>query len=143
MALRTVRSRDTAGHPGLIGTFLTLCADLSALVAARLSLFVKESKTALVQILVLAACAVAAILFFSFGYIFLVASLIATLARLTQLSWIWIALFAAGVHFLLALICLLVARSRMIKAPFPELTAELTKDREWLSNLDSTSRPMN
>jgi hypothetical protein len=65
------------------------------------------------------------------------------LARLVQISWIWIALIAAGCHFLLALICLLIARTRMIKPPFPELSAELKKDREWLKNLDVTSRSTN
>ena len=143
MALGTVRPRDPAGHTGLIGTFLTLCADLAAMATARLSLFFTESKSALLQIAVLLGCVIAALLFFSFGYIFLVASLIVALARATQVSWTWIALCAAGVHFLLALIALLIARTKMIKAPFPELSAELKKDREWLSNLDNTSRPMN
>jgi uncharacterized membrane protein YqjE len=143
MALQTVRSRNPAGHAGLIGTFLALCTDLALVVEARLALFVKESKTALVQILVLGACLFAAILFFTFGYIFLVTSLIVGLAQLTDVSWIWIALMAAAVHFLLALVCLLVARTRMFKTPFPELSAELKKDREWLSNLDRTSRSPN
>ena len=141
MALLTVRSRNRAGNAGILGTLLALCADLAALVESRLSLFVKESKTALVQLMVLGACVFGAVLFFTFGYIFLLASAVVGLARLTHLSWIWISLIAAAVHFLLALISVLVARSWMFKPPFPELSAELKKDREWLSNLDRTSRP--
>ena len=113
-----------------------------AMATARLSLFFKESRSALLQVAVLLGCIVAALLFFSFGYIFLIVSLIVAVAQAAEVSWIWIALGAAGVHFLLALIALLVARTKMIRAPFPELSAELKKDREWLSNLDNTSRPM-
>lgn len=143
MTPQTVRSRNPAGHAGLIASLLALCTDLAALVAERSALFVRESKSALVQMLVLTACFAAALLFVVFGYIFLVASLTITVMRLTQLSWIWIALFAAGVHFLLALICLLIARSKMRERPFPQLSTELKKDRQWLSDLDRTSRSTN
>jgi uncharacterized membrane protein YqjE len=143
MAVQTHRSRNPAGHGGLIRTLLALFADLAALVECRFALFIKESKTTLVQVIVLVACLVAALLFFTLGYVFLIASIVMALARLVQISWIWIALIAAGCHFLLALICLLIARTRMIKPPFPELSAELKKDREWLKNLDVTSRSTN
>jgi hypothetical protein len=32
---------------------------------------------------------------------------------------------------------------KMLKAPYPELSAELKKDREWLKNLDVSSRSTN
>jgi uncharacterized membrane protein YqjE len=34
----------------------------------------------------------------------------------------------------------LVARTKARKAPFRETAAELKKDREWLKNLDETTR---
>jgi hypothetical protein len=96
-----------------------------------------------VQIVVLLACLLAALLFVALGYIFLVVSAIFGVARLAEISWIWIALIAAGVHFLLALVAVLIGRTKMLKAPYPELATELKKDREWLKNLDISSRPTN
>jgi uncharacterized membrane protein YqjE len=143
MAVQAVRARNPAGHGGLIRTLLALAADLAALAETRFALFVKESKSTLVQIVVLIACLLVAVLFFALGYIFLIASVVVAVAHFAQMSWVWIALIAAGCHFLLALIALLVARTRMIKAPYPELSAELKKDREWLKNLETTSRSTN
>jgi uncharacterized membrane protein YqjE len=143
MAVETVRARNPAGHGGLIRTLLALVTDLAALAESRFALFLKESKTALFQMVVLVACLLAALLFVVLGYTFLIASVVVAVAQLAQLSWVWIALIAAGCHFLLALIALLIARTRMIKAPFPELSAELKKDREWLKNLETTSRSTN
>jgi uncharacterized membrane protein YqjE len=143
MAFQTLRARDPAGHGGLIGSLLALVADFAALAESRLALFVRESKSALVQIILLAAFLFGAILFISLGYIFLVVSVVFGVAHLVQISWIWIALIAAGAHFVLAIVSLVIARMKMLKAPFPELAAELKKDREWLKNLDASSRPTN
>ncbi|HEY4282071.1 MAG TPA: phage holin family protein [Chthoniobacterales bacterium] len=140
MAFQTVRSRDRAGHGGLIGTLLALVTDFAALAETRLALFARESKSALVQLIVLAACLIAAILFGTLGYIFLVVSVVFEVARLFETSWVWIALIAAGAHFLLAIGSVVIARLKMLKAPYPELSAELKKDREWLKNLDASSR---
>src|SRR5438477_6844959 len=140
MAFQTAGSRDPAGRGGLIGTLLALVTDFAALAESRLSLFIRESKTALVQIVILLACLVGAILFLTLGYIFLVVSAIFGVARLAEISWIWIALIAAGVHFLLAVVAVVIAGIKGFKAPYPELSTELKKDREWLKNLDVSSR---
>src|SRR4051812_49962614 len=124
MAFQTVRSRDRAGHGGLIGTLLALVTDFAALAETRLALFARESKSALVQLIVLAACLIAAILFATLGYIFLVVSVVFEVARLFETSWVWIALIAAGAHFLLAIGSVVIARVKILKAPYPELSAE-------------------
>jgi len=141
MAFQTLHSRDPAGHGGLIGTVLALVTDFASLAESRLALFVRESKSALVQLIFLVACLLAALLCVFLGYIFLLVSVIFGVARLVQTSWIWIALITAGAHFLLAIIALVLARLKTKKAPYPELAAELKKDREWLKNLDTSSRP--
>lgn len=141
MAFQTLRSREPAGHGGLIRALLALANDFGALAESRFALFVRESKSALVQIIVLAACLIGALVFIGLGYIFLVVSVIFGVAHLVGTSWIWIALIAAGVHFFLAVAAVVFARLKMVKAPFPELTGELRKDREWLKNLDASSRP--
>ena len=46
------------------------------------------------------------------------------------------------VHFLLAVVALLIARAKMLKPPFPELSAELKKDRQWLKNQFRSARKM-
>jgi uncharacterized membrane protein YqjE len=136
-------SRNPAGRAGFLTNLLALANALAAFAESRLALFTRESKSALLQLLLLVACLVAAILLFAFGYVFLIATAIVGLARATQISWEWTALGAAGVHFVLAIVFLLVARTRMTKHPFPETSAELKKDREWLRHLDQTSRPRN
>src|SRR5437016_13774036 len=143
MAGETMRSRNPAGHAGLLSNLLALVNALAGFIESRFALFAKESKAALTQLLGLAACLVAALMLFSFGYVFLVASAVVGVARFAQVSWLWTALGAAGIHIALALVCLLIARSRMTRPPFRETTAELKKDREWLKNLDETSRPAN
>jgi len=44
------------------------------------------------------------------------------------------------VHFIVAMILLLVARSRITKPLFRATLTELKKDREWLKNLDATNQ---
>jgi uncharacterized membrane protein YqjE len=143
MAGDTMRFRNPAGHAGLLHNLLALVNALAGFLESRIGLFAKESKTALVQILVLLACIVAAAVFALFGYVFLLASAIAGLAHALHISWIWITLGAAGLHFILALVCVLIARSRLKKSMFEATAAELKKDREWLKNLDKKSPSTN
>ena len=141
MAGETMRARNPAGHAGLFNNLLALVNALAAFVESRFALFTKESKEALLQLLILAACLIAALMFFALGYLFLIGSLVVAVSRAAQVSWIGVTFAAAGLHFLLALIALIIARTRAMKRPFRELSAELRKDREWLKSLDQTSRP--
>ncbi|PYL64755.1 MAG: hypothetical protein DMF25_06005 [Verrucomicrobia bacterium] len=143
MADEATRSRNPAGHAGLLDNLLALLNALAVFFESRFALLAGDSKAALVQMFALVACLLAALLLFTFGYIFLIASAVVGLAHLARISWLWIALAAAGVHFVIALVFLLVARSRMTKPLFRATAAELKKDREWLKNLDTTSRPRN
>jgi uncharacterized membrane protein YqjE len=143
MAGDTMRFRNPAGHAGLLHNLLALVNALAGFLESRIGLFAKESKTALVQALVLVACVAAAAVFALFGYVFLLASAIAGIAHALHTSWIWITLAAAGLHFILAVICLLIARSRMKKSMFEATAAELKKDREWLKNLDKKNLSTN
>jgi hypothetical protein len=73
----------------------------------------------------------------------LVASAIVGLANALGVSWVKISLAAAGLHFLLAFICVLIARSRMKKPMFEMTSTELKKDRAWLKNQDKKSHSTN
>ena len=143
MAGDTMRFRNPAGHAGLLHNLLGLVNDLAGFLESRIGLFAKESKTALVQVLVLVACLTAAAVLALLGYVFLIASAIAGVAYALDTSWIWIALAAAGLHFILALVCLLIAYNRMKKSMFEATAAELKKDREWLKNLDKKNPSTN
>jgi uncharacterized membrane protein YqjE len=134
----TTRSR-AAGPGGFIGSLLALLSALVGFVETRAALVAQESKAAVIQFAILGICLVAALMLFGFGYIFLVASVIVGVAHLAQVSWLWTALAAAGVHFLLALVCLIIVRSKMTKPLFQATAAELKEDREWLRHLGTTT----
>jgi uncharacterized membrane protein YqjE len=143
MAGETMRFRNPAGHAGLLHNLVSLLNSLAGFLESRIALVAKESKTALVHLLVLVACLAAAAFLALFGYIFLVASAIAALAHAFHISWVKIALMAAGLHFVLAFVCVMIARSRMHRSMFEMTSVELKKDREWLKNLDKKSPSTN
>jgi uncharacterized membrane protein YqjE len=143
MAGETTRSRSRAGDAGLFNSLSALISALVDFFQSRAALIAKESKAAVVQCIILLICLAAALVLFLLGYLFLIVSVIAGIAHAAHVSWAWIALAAAGVHFFIALFCLLIARSRMTKPMFGATSAELKKDAEWLKNLDTASRPEN
>jgi uncharacterized membrane protein YqjE len=143
MAGETMRFRNPAGHAGLLHNLVSLLNSVAGFLESRVALFAKESKTALVHVLVLVACLAGAAFLAVFGYIFLVASAIVGLAHALHISWVKMALIAAGLHFVLAFVCVMIARSRMNKSMFEMTGVELKKDREWLKNLDKENRSTN
>jgi hypothetical protein len=72
-----------------------------------------------------------------------VTSAVVGLAHAFGISWVKIALAAAGVHFVLAFVLVMIARSRMRKPVFEMTGAVLKKDREWLKNQDKKSHSTN
>ena len=143
MAGETMRFRNPAGHAGLLHNLVSLLNSLAGFLESRLALVAAESKSALVHVLVLVGCLAAAAFLALFGYLFLLASIIAGLAHAFHVSWIKITLIAALLHFLLAFICVMIARVRMHKPMFEMTGTELKRDREWLKNLDKQSRSTN
>jgi uncharacterized membrane protein YqjE len=138
MAGETMRFRNPAGHRGLLGNLFAALNALAAFFESRFELFAQESKSALVNSLVLVGCIVGAGLLCAIGLVFLLIAAVAGLAHLWHISWIWIAAAVALLLFVLALFCAIIARSRMKKPMFRATAAELKKDREWLKNLEKT-----
>jgi uncharacterized membrane protein YqjE len=122
---------------GFIGSLVALASALAEFFESRAALFATESKAALVQFVLVAVCLVAGLLFFAFGYVFLLATAVVAIAHLANVSWLWTALAAAGLHILIALILLLIAWSGVKRPVFRATAAELKKDREWLKNLET------
>ncbi len=140
MAGENSPSRSRTHQTGFIGSLVALASALADFFESRAELFATESKAALVQFILVALCLVAALLFFAFGYVFLLATTVVAIAHLAKVSWLWIALAAAGLHLLIALIFLLIARNGIKRPLFRATTAELKKDREWLKNLETTNQ---
>ncbi len=134
------RSRNPAGRAGLLENLLALVSAVVDFFESRFALLAQESKVAAVQVLILVGCLIFALLLSALGYVFLITGAVVGLAHLAGISWPWIALAAAAVHFIIALVLLLVARSRITKPLFRTTLAELKKDREWLKNLDATNQ---
>ncbi len=135
-----MRFRNPAGHAGLLNNLLALANSLTEFFSARVTLFARESKSALVHFAVLLACLIGALVLCLFGYVFLVASVVAGIAHALGTSWVWVALGAAVVHFLLALVCLMIAGARVRQPVFSETAAELKRDREWLKSQDKQNQ---
>jgi len=140
MISESPRSRNPAGHAGLLENLLALVTALAEFFESRFALVAQESKAAAVQLLILAGCLILALLLCALGYVFLITGVVVGLAHLLGISWAWIALAAAAVHFIIAMVLLLVARSRITKPVFRTTLAELKKDRQWLKNLDVTNQ---
>ena len=140
MISKSPRSRNPAGHAGLLENLLALMSALAEFFESRFALLAQESKVAAVQLLILVGCLIFALLLCALGYVFLITGVVVGLAHLVGISWPWIALAAAAVHFIIAMVLLLVARSRITKPLFRTTLAELKKDREWLKNLDATNQ---
>jgi uncharacterized membrane protein YqjE len=143
MAGEPMRFRNPAGHAGLLNNLISLLSSVVSFFEARASLFAQEGKSALVHIIVLVGCALAALVLVAFGYVFLLVSVIVAIAHAIGKSWVWIAFAAALLHFVLAFVCVVIAASRVKQKMFESTTAELKRDREWLKELDKRSRYTN
>jgi uncharacterized membrane protein YqjE len=132
-------SRNPAGHSGLLDNALGLISAVVAFFESRFVLLAQDSKSAAVQLLILVACVIAALALCVMGYVFLIVSVVVGIAHLLGTSWPVVALVAALVHFIIAGVLLLVARSRVTKPMFRDSIDELKKDREWLKTLNQST----
>ena len=140
MAGENSPSRSRPRQAGFIGSLVALASALADFFESRVALIATESRAALVQFVLVVLCLIAALLFFAFGYVFLLATAVVAVAHLARVSWLWTALAAAGLHILIALIFLLIARSGIKRPIFRTTMDELKKDREWLKNLETNQK---
>ena len=136
MTSESPRSRNPAGHSGLFDNALALISALSEFFESRFALLAQESKSAAIQVLILVGCVIVAVALCVMGYVFLIVSIVVEIARLVGTSWSVVVLITAILHFIIAGVLLLVARSRVTKPMFRDTVDELKKDRQWLRNLN-------
>ena len=138
MARAGARVHNPAGHAGLIDNAIGLISALFAYVETRAALLAVESKAMLLQLAAVIAFALGALIAVVFGYVFVLASLIAGIAHGSGVSWTWIALGAGLLHIGLALMCVLLAKAKLTGRLYPETRAELKRDQQWLKSLGKT-----
>jgi len=136
MSSESPSSRNPAGHSGLLDNALALISAFTEFCEIRFSLIAQESKSAALQIAILVGCVIGALVLCVMGYVFLIISAVMGLAHLLGISWPWVALIAAVLHFIIAGALLLVGRNRITKPMFRDTRDELKKDREWLKTLN-------
>jgi uncharacterized membrane protein YqjE len=141
MARATARSRNPAGHGGLIDNAVGFVRAVFAYIETRAALLAVESKAMLLQLVAVLAFGVGALVAILLGYIFVLAGLIAGIANRTGISWTWVALCAGLLHIMLAIVCLLLAKSKLRGRLYPETRAELKRDQQWLKSLSKTEQP--
>ena len=140
MARLSARVYNPAGHAGLIDNAIGLISALFAYVETRAALLAVESKAMLLQLAAVVAFALAALIAVIFGYVFILASLIFGIAHRTGVSWTWVALGAGLLHIILAVVCVLLAKSKLTGRLYPDTRAELKRDQQWLKSLGKTER---
>ena len=141
MVGRPMPFRNPAGYAGLRQNIASFIASLTQFIQTRLQLAVRESKAAARHLVTMVVCGIAAAVLLLFGYIFLLVFAIVGLAHLIGISWIWMALILALLHFAGALFCLIVARGQAKHPMFRDTASVLKEDTEWLKTLDQTKRP--
>ena len=139
MSSESPPSRNPAGHSGLLENALALISAFAEFFEIRFTLIAQESKSAALQIAILVGCVIGAVALCVMGYVFLIISAVMGLAHLLGISWPWVALIVAVLHFIIAGALLLVGRSRITKPMFPDTRDELKKDREWLKTLSQST----
>ena len=134
MSSESPPSRNPAGHSGLLDNTLGLLSALVEFFESRFALAAQESKSAALQLLILVGCVIAALALSLMGYVFLIVAAVVGLAHLLGTSWPVVALVVALVHFIIAGVLLLVARSRITKPMFPDTVDELKKRSRMAEN---------
>jgi uncharacterized membrane protein YqjE len=133
--------RNPAGHGGLSANLASLVSSGAHFLESRLALFSKEAKSAILHFVTLIACAVTALVLILTGYVFLIVFAIVGVAHLLRISWIWVALFVALLHFAGAVLCLIIARGQIKRPVFRDTASVLKEDTEWLKNLSQSKVP--
>jgi uncharacterized membrane protein YqjE len=125
---------DDPQSPGFIGHLSALLAAKLAYLRVRLELAGLEGKEAAVHAAIILGLAVGGLIAVVFGYFFLVFALVFLIALAFGggTSWIWVLLGAAGVHFVVAVALVLIAKGKLGTPLFSLTREELKKDQEWL-----------
>jgi uncharacterized membrane protein YqjE len=120
---------------GALPELLRFVGTLGHHVQGLIELASLETKEASMVGLRLLALVIASIVFAVFGYILILFFIAFLLAIVFEVSWIWISLGLAVLHFVGVGICALLAMKCLRSPVFKATTAELRRDFDALKNL--------
>ncbi len=140
MAEPTKEDPRAADAAGMFGHFSALLAAKLGYWRARLKLAGIEGKEAAMHAAIILGLAVGGLIAVVFGYFLLVLALVFVLALAFGggNAWIGVLLGAAALHFLGAIVLVLIARAKLSAPLFPLTLEEFQKDQEWLK---TTTKP--
>src|SRR5438874_12810578 len=95
-------SRNPAGRSGLLDNVLGLLSAIVQFFEVRFAVLAQESKSAALQLLILAGCVIAALALCVMGYVFLIVSAAVAIAHLLGTSCTAVALDVALLHVIIA-----------------------------------------
>ncbi len=131
-------SENSAQTPrGLMVEVLSLWGSAGRHIQALLELAGLEGREALALYVRLAVMLVAALIFLVFGYVLALLFFAFLIAHLFGISWIWITLGLAVLHFLVTFLCASHVRTHMRSPVFTATSAELRRDFEALKTSKS------
>src|SRR5712691_7366928 len=128
MAGEPMPFRNPAGHAGLWQNLISLFSALTNFFASRVELAARESKAALVHLLTLIGCLLAAAVLVLLGYLFLIVCLVVGIAHWMGISSVWTVLVAALLHLAGALLCAIIARGQFKRPMFHDTVVVLKED---------------
>jgi uncharacterized membrane protein YqjE len=133
--------RNPAGHAGLRQNIASFLASLTQFLQTRVQLATRDSKAAARHLVTALVCGIAALVLSLLGFIYLIVFAIVGVAHLLGVSWIWVALVVALIHFGIAVLCIVIALGALKRPMFRETATVLKEDTEWLKNLDQKKHP--
>ncbi|RYD36787.1 MAG: phage holin family protein [Verrucomicrobiaceae bacterium] len=126
----------SSGGASVPPNWRTALADLAASRLALINLEIQQAVTSgLKRGVILAAAAILLVI----AWLVLLAGGIGAISVSSGWAWYWVALSAGGVHLLIAIGLLLVAK-KPAPPSFKITRAEFKKDREWLANFQSPNK---
>lgn len=117
---------------GVLAALLSLVSSFGEHASSLTALAGLESREAAGVYLRALVAGAAAVVFLLLGYILLLLCVAFAVAAVFSVSWIWITLGLAVLHFLLVAGCLIYARSRLGTPVFTATSAEVRRDLEAL-----------
>jgi hypothetical protein len=116
---------------------------IPALIASRIGIFRIEAQEALSALLAKWALIAFGVLLFVCAWVLLIAGAVGWISAHYELPWYQVALGAAGVHFILAVMILMIIRAIKRPCAFPVTCQEFEKDRQWLNQLKNPPKSQN
>lgn len=107
---------------------------LACLVSSRISIMQAESKDAAATGTKKAVLGAVAAFCALLTWLLLLTGAVGAISAATSWTWYHVAFAAAGLHLVIAVIAILIAKSKSAPS-FPITRAEFQKDREWLNQL--------